>query len=94
MNPITLAITHAVIMLETNTVWQDRAKWAGTAFIILASIFVSFSIEMATLPYAYAGFLCGHIIWFAAALIMRDKPLITLNGFFLFVDSYAIMIRL
>lgn len=94
MNPTILALEHTALMLETNNAWREVTKWLGNAFIIISALVVSFSVEMAMEPIAFLGFLLGHITWFTAATIMRDKALIALNGFFLFVDSYAIFIRL
>jgi hypothetical protein len=69
-------------------------KWSATAFITISAILVSFNIKWATEWWAYVGFLIGHIIWAAAAWYMEEWALLWLNGSFIFVDFYAIYIRL
>jgi len=69
-------------------------KWFATFGVCASAFVVSFSVEMSMEPQAFYGFFIAHVVWIVAALAMRDKPLIALNVFFLFVDIYAIIIRL
>ena len=80
--------------LLTNKIWLERLKWIANAFVIISAAAISFSTELAITPPIFFGFLIAHIMWVFAGIIMKDKPIITLNAFFVIIDIYAIIIRL
>lgn len=60
----------------------------GSAFL------VSFSVEISLHWWAFIGFFVGHVIWATYGILLREKALFGLNFLFLFVDLYAILIRM
>lgn len=69
-------------------------QWTGTALITFSALLVSFSVELALVWWAFLGFLLGHIIWTVMAIDMRNWPLLGLNATFIFIDLYAMIIRI
>jgi uncharacterized membrane protein len=88
------SIAFLLTQLTTNAVWLERWKWIATAFVMMSAAVVSFSIALSLNPATFIGFLIAHIMWTFAGVIMKDKPIIALNGFFILIDVYAIIIRL
>lgn len=78
----------------TKNTYHEIGKWGATGFITISAILVSVHIPWATVWWAYVGFFLGHIIWAAFAAMMREWSLLALNFSFIFIDLYAIMIRL
>lgn len=72
----------------------ELLKWGATFFITISAILVSFNIKWATEWWAYVGFLVGHVIWSFAAWHIDEPALLWLNIAFIFVDFYAIYIRI
>ena len=73
---------------------HENLKWVATGFITLSAIFVSFNVDWATEWWPFIGFLVGHVIWSIFAYRMREWSLFGLNFFFIFIDTYAIYIRI
>lgn len=73
---------------------QPIQKWIGTTSMFVSAVLVSVSVTLAANPWAFIGFLLGHLLWAVVAIRTRDLPLIVLNTGFIFVDVYAIGIRL
>lgn len=80
--------------LKTKNPYHEIGKWTATGFITVSAILVSVHIPWATVWWAYVGFCVGHIIWAFFAMKMREWPLLALNFSFIFIDLYAITIRL
>lgn len=80
--------------LHTNEVWLDRMKWLANICVMLSAILVSSSVALSTQPLTFIGFLVAHVLWLIAGMIMKDKPIMALNAFFIIIDMYAIIIRL
>ena len=80
--------------LAANGVWLERWKWVANTFMMLSAVAVSFSIALSLHPATFIGFIIAHTMWVTAGFIMKDKPIIALNGFFILIDVYAIIIRL
>jgi hypothetical protein len=72
----------------------EVSKWVATSFMTISAILVSFSVELALTWWAFVGFFVGHIIWSVFAFKVKDWALFALNFFFLFIDIYAITIRI
>lgn len=60
-------------------------KWVGTASIILAAVCRSFDYHMADIVLS----IIGAGIWGYAAYVMKDKALLTVNGFILAILTYG-----
>ena len=73
---------------------EEILKWVATILITYSAITVSSSTVWATKWWAFIGFLLGHIIWSISAWYMQDHPLFVLNVVFIFVDFYAMWIRI
>lgn len=56
--------------------WLDTLKWIATGFLI-----VGFGMFSAGIDVGWYVQISGGILWLAAALYMRDKPLIATNSF-------------
>lgn len=94
MNPISLALDHATLMLSTDKTWRETAKWSGTVLISSSAAIVALSIDMSLAPAPFFGFLAGHLIWGASAWAMRERALYVLNWGFIPFDIYAILLRI
>ena len=70
------------------------SKWIGTSSMILGAILVSLSPTLATMPLTFTTFLLGHIIWSIAGIVEKDGALFWLNFLLIFIDVYAIIIRI
>jgi hypothetical protein len=53
----------------------ETLKWTATALLI-----VGFGLFSAGIDYGWYIQIGGGILWFIAAIIMKDKPLIATNG--------------
>ena len=73
---------------------SEIIKWIATAFLTVSGVLVSFSVKWATEWWPYAGFLIGHIIWSIFSITMNEWALLAMNVVFIFIDIYAIYIRL
>lgn len=73
---------------------DEILKWLATGFITLSALQVSFNLEWAMQWWAFLGFFTGHIIWSVFAIKMREWPLLALNFTFIFIDAYAMFIRI
>lgn len=62
--------------------------------MFLSAMAVSFVVEWSTQWWAFTGFFLGHIIWSTYAIILREPSLFALNFVFLFIDTYAMVIRI
>jgi len=80
--------------LHTNDVWLNRLKWLANVCVMLSAILVSASVSLSAQPLTFIGFLVAHVMWLFAGIIMKDKPIMALNAFFIIIDIYAIGIRL
>ena len=94
MNELWLAGKYVSEKIEFDDDWQQGVKWAANIFIFISAIMISVSLEIAAQPYAFIGFFIAHILWVWAAIVIKDKPLIALNVFFLPMDLWAMWIRL
>lgn len=72
----------------------ETLKWIATLSMTISAILVSARITWATKYWAYIGFLIGHCIWCYAGFAMKEFALFYLNFFFIFIDFYAIGIRI
>lgn len=73
---------------------HELFKWAGTICMVISALAVSTVVEWSTQWWAFMGFFVGHLIWSTYAIIMREPSLFALNFIFLFIDMYAMGIRL
>lgn len=62
--------------------------------MVASALLVSFSAELSALPWTFLGFLVGHVLWLWAGIRMNKRTLIEMNFAFLFVDAWAIGVRL
>jgi hypothetical protein len=77
-------------MMESDEI----IKWLGTIFIVISALLVSVRVQWSSAWWAYVGFAVGHVIWAFSAWFLQEWALFWLNIFFIFVDSYAIHIRI
>lgn len=87
-------VDYLLYQLQTNSSWLNTFKWIANIGMYISAIMISFSVAVSASTGPFIGFLIAHIIWLIAAVAMRDKPLLALNGFFIPLDLYAIAIRL
>jgi len=87
------ALEYSIFQLHTNPKWLERLKWFANINIYISAILLSFSVALSAMPTAFIGFFVAHIIWVFAGIVMKDKPIIALNGFFIPLDLYAMAIR-
>ena len=80
-------------LLETDKHRLEQAKWVGNGLIYLAACVVAISVTAAQSPWPFAFYLVGSAVWLMAAKIMRDRPLFWMQVFFIFVNGYAIWLR-
>jgi hypothetical protein len=69
-------------------------KWIANIGVMISAVLVSASVALSAQPLTFIGFLVAHIMWLFAGIIMKDKPIMALNAFFIVIDIYAILIRL
>lgn len=65
-------------------------KWKGTAFTILGAVLTSLT---GFDPYNVWAFNIGAISWLAAAVMMKDSALITVNAVLLTIYALGTIIR-
>jgi len=65
-------------------------KWLGTALTVGGALLTAIHID----PWNVYSFNAGAIIWLWAAVIMKDRPLIVVNGALLTIYMYGTIIRL
>lgn len=80
--------------MTTKVNIHEQLKWLGTILMFCSALSVSFVVEWSTQAWAFSGFFLGHIIWSTYAMWMKEWSLFALNFVFLFIDTYAIYIRL
>ena len=88
------ALEYFVFHLKTNPEWLERFKWFANVNMYISAILISVSAALSAEAATFIGFFVAHIIWIFAGILMKDKPLIALNGFFIPLDMYAMIIRL
>lgn len=71
----------------------ESIQWLANAFLMLSAVLVTISIRMCLSIYPFIGFLVAHILWLVMAVHIDIQPLAWQNGFFIILDSYAILIR-
>ena len=94
MNEIILAAKYISSGLHADVGLRNMFKWIANVCIFISAIGVSVSVEVAEMSVTFLGFFVAHIIWAWMAIIMKDKPLVYLNLFFLPLDIWAMVIRL
>ena len=62
-------------------------KWLGTACVILAAVCRSLNLHAADMALS----LIGAAVWVYAALRMKDKALLTVNGFIVAILLYGMI---
>jgi hypothetical protein len=55
--------------------WLETTKWTATAMLI-----VGFGLFSAGIDFGWYIQISGGVVWLAAAVVMKDKPLIATNG--------------
>jgi len=65
-------------------------KWLGTALTVGGALLTAIHID----PWNVYSFNAGAIIWLWAAIWMKDRPLIVVNGALLTIYMYGTIIRL
>lgn len=88
------AYNYLVCFLLTNKAAFDRFKWAGNIATFVGALAVGVSIETAGQAWPFSLYLFGSFVWLVAASILKDRPLIWLNLFFVLTNAYAIFVRL
>ena len=73
-------------MLSPKTI--ERIKWSATFMFVCAGTLISLNIPES--KYAFPLFATGHIIAIYVFTILKDKPLIVQNIFFLMIDIIGI----
>ncbi len=61
-------------------------EWFGTATSIAGSFLVSFHFFLL----GYCFFLLGGLSWLVVGFVSKNKPLMTLNGFFLVANLIGV----
>lgn len=65
-------------------------KWLGTAGTVAGALLTAIHME----PWNVYAFNAGAVMWLWAALLMKDPPLIVVNGALLTIYMYGTIIRL
>jgi hypothetical protein len=55
--------------------WLETTKWTATAMLI-----IGFGLFSAGIDFGWYIQISGGVVWLAAAIVMKDKPLIATNG--------------
>lgn len=63
-------------------------KWVATGLVMVASFWISCNVG--TSKYAFLVSLTATCFWLAASIMMRERSLIVLNVYFLFMNAHAI----
>ncbi|WP_341744574.1 hypothetical protein [Azonexus hydrophilus] len=74
--------------------FREAIKWAGTVLFAIGAIAISVLPQTAESWIPFAGFAIGHAMWLGAGFLMSDKAVMALNGMYLPIDFYAIIVRL
>jgi hypothetical protein len=88
------AYNYLTYLLLMNQAAFEKFKWIGNITTYVAGLAVGVSLSAATEAWPFALYIVGNLVWFIAAVIMRDRPLFWLNLFFIAANAYAILIRL
>jgi hypothetical protein len=62
-------------------------KWLGTACVIIAAACRSFDLHAADMFFS----IVGALVWAYAAVKMKDKPLMVVNGFITAILLYGVV---
>jgi len=73
-------------MLSPSTI--EKVKWSATLMFVCAGTLISLNLPQS--KYAFPLFATGHIIAIYVFLLLKDKPLIVQNVFFLLIDMIGI----
>ena len=82
-----------ITLFESNGRAFEFFKWSGNIFNYVAAIAISVSIVAAQSIWPFVLYILGNIVWFTAALIMKDRPLFWNQAFFVVINVYAIWLR-
>ena len=80
-------------LLRTNDKVFKRFKWIANAFVFTGALAIAFSTEFAQQAWPFAINLIGTMMWLKASQIVEDRALGWFQGFFVFINLYAITLR-
>ena len=66
----------------------EKVKWLATFMFVCAGTLISLNLPQS--KYAFPLFATGHIIAIYVFLLLKDKPLVVQNVFFLLIDMIGI----
>jgi hypothetical protein len=73
-------------MMSPKTI--ERVKWLATFMFVCAGTLISLNLPQS--KYAFPLFASGHLIAIYVFTVLKDKPLIVQNYFFLCIDLIGI----
>jgi hypothetical protein len=69
-------------------------EYLGSSLIFLGAIINSISIDPSFTLWAFVSFIIGHLIWSYISIVEKRWSLFLINGGFIPLDAYAIMLRI
>ena len=94
MTPIWFAWLTFTVRIHEDPTYQDHLKWVANFFVFSGAIALAFSADWAATIWPFIFYTIGNLLWiYVAVEIMRDKPLIWLNLFFLGINAIGILTR-
>ena len=82
---------HCFRVNETLFQWF---KWIANIFVFTGATCISVSPLFSQQPWPFFLATIGSVLWFWAAIIMRDRALMMFNLFFIFIQTWATLVRL
>jgi hypothetical protein len=89
-----LALHYINLLFYANQKLFQEFKWLGNALLMTAAASVAVSSTWAQQVWPFVLYTVGAGIWMYAGILMRDRPLVYLNLFFVVIDVYGIFERL
>ena len=87
------AYNYLTQLLETDKQTLEIFKWIGNAVTYIAAASIGISLAFAEAIWPFIIYMIGNSIWIKAAYIMKDRPLLWMQVFFISINSYAIWLR-
>lgn len=76
-----------------NTAFQ-WFKWIANSFVFVGASCIAVSPVFSQQPWPFFLATIGSILWFWAAIVMRDRALMVFNLFFIVIQTWATLVRL
>ena len=88
------AIDYFNHYFRVNDAAFQRFKWIANVFVFTGATCISTSPVFSQQPWPFFLATIGSVLWLWAAIIMRDRALTMFNMFFIFIQTWATLVRL